>query len=137
MVRPRITILIGACVMGAILAGCSGDDTSTAKHSPPPQTTRDAKERRAIIARVKSLRTGDSKGFDPAAWAAATDQQAVLPIGATLTPDPKRWELHGEAASIDATLTVPGQSPQRLWVLLHKRDGKWLVYGSMPLDTPS
>lgn len=93
-----------------------------------------AVDRQAAAAVVMGLRPDSSRGFDAASWADATDPAKVIPAGGRVVPDAKSWDIREKQATVDVSLRVPGQPAQRHWLFLHKVDGKWLVYGSFPLD---
>lgn len=125
----RAVGLVTALVVGVTVAsGCDSGDGKTASE--------DSKERRAAIATVTRLRPQDPRGFDPDAWSRAQDVASVIPRNGRVVPLQESWVAHGDEATIDVVLRVPGQPPQKHWLFMRKVDGAWLVYGSLPLEEP-
>ncbi|MEX2556582.1 MAG: hypothetical protein WEB06_13270 [Actinomycetota bacterium] len=86
---------------------------------------------------IENLRPGDTTGIDPEAVELATNRNGIVPVGAKITVIPNTWDLRGDFASVDIEMTIPDQNSQRHWVFLRKREGHWVIYASMPLDTKS
>jgi hypothetical protein len=120
-------------VLLSVGCSCSEGEAGTKRSAMPAQ------EADAIAASqvVESLEPGSPAGFDPAAWADAADQASVLPLGATLEVLDGATVVKGDQASVDALIATPGQSATRHWVFLHRVDGEWLVFGSLPLEVGS
>lgn len=83
---------------------------------------------------IEGVRPASPIGFEPAVWEQASDKDAVLPAGATLEVVPSTWDIRGDVASVDVTMTVPGKADQRHWLFLRRHGVRWLISGSMPLD---
>lgn len=129
MPRGKSRVILAIFVVSLPVVGCSGDqDESSWK-----QKTSDA-DAAAAAKVVESLKPNSPEGFDPAALAAVGDPAAILPTGTTLSVDRTTWTVKGDQATYDATVEVPGQDPQRVWVFLREVDGEWLVYATMPLE---
>ena len=137
--RPWLARLLtaGLCTIAFAPLGCSSKDapTTSASTAPETSTTLAQNDVELVTSVVDSLKPGEPAGFDPQAWSDAVNQQAVLPPGATLTLIRDSVVVTGNEASVDVTMEVPGQPATRNWLFLHKLDGEWLIYGTLPLDT--
>jgi hypothetical protein len=127
----RWVIRAGLVAFAMLPVGCACEGDEPAAQTT---TTAPADDTAEVVAVVESLTAGSPAGFDPAAWADATDQAAVLPTGATVEVVEDSTVFEGDTATVDVTVAAPGSEPQAHWLFLHKVDGGWLVYGSMPLE---
>lgn len=126
-----VAVMGGMALAASLGVACDGGSGRRGARRPAPS----ARERAAVVKVVEQLRSNDASGFDPASWAAAADHAAVIPTGGKLTVDAKTSDVRDDTASVDATLSVPGGASQREWLFLHKANGVWLVYASLPLET--
>ena len=93
-----------------------------------------AADREMLLDIVSSLRPDSSAGFAPEVYAAIEDPQQILPVGATLIPVAESLVADGDFAMMDAVVTVPGAADLRYWLFLERRDGVWVVSGTLELS---
>jgi hypothetical protein len=132
--KPLVSVLV---VM--LLQSCAGSDSASAPSSTtttvaaadsvPPVDADVA----AVALAIDSLTPGDPAGFAPEVLEEVDDVASILPPGATLDADAASIVVDGDAATVDATLTMPDGSTERHWVLLDRRDDAWLVVLTIPL----
>jgi hypothetical protein len=124
-----------------LLQSCSGSDSATAPSSTTMTTTTVAvadsvpvdADVAAVALAIDALTPGDPAGFAPEVLEEVDDVASILPPGATLDADAASIVVDGDAATVDATLTMPDGSTERHWVLLDRRDDAWLVVLTIPL----
>lgn len=85
---------------------------------------------------VEAVRPNDPVGFDPAVLATADDAAAILPAGSRIEVRPGSTVVSGDEATVDADVVTPGAPNVPTWVFLHRVDGRWLIYGTLPLEQP-
>lgn len=125
-----------------LLQSCSGSDSASAPSSTTITTATVAvadsvppidADVAAVALAIDALTPGDPAGFAPEVLEEVDDVTSILPPGATLDADAASIVVDGDAATVDATLTMPDGSTERHWVLLDRRDDAWLVVLTIPL----
>jgi hypothetical protein len=91
-------------------------------------------DRETVLDAVSSLRPDSPAGFAPEVYAAVEDPQQILPTGATVVPVPESLVADGDFAMMDAVVSAPGAADLRYWLFLERRDGVWVVTGTLELS---
>ena len=135
--RGRLLVLagVGVVIVGLIvvLQGRIGSDSPN-ESSAPSTVVVDAADRETVIGVVSSLRPDSSAGFAPEVYAAIEDPQQILPVGATVVPLEESLVIDGDFAMMDAVLTAPDVADLKYWLFLERRDGVWVVTGTLELS---
>ena len=130
--RTRWSGAAGAVLLVMAATSCSGggsgEESSTA--GPKPAS---AADRRAITEAVNGLEPSSGVGFVPEVYEQVADPSQILPAGATVKVIDDTFVVDGERATVDAVVSVPGAADAKYWLFLERRDGTWLIAGTLEL----
>ncbi|MEY4372435.1 MAG: hypothetical protein RL219_1204 [Actinomycetota bacterium] len=123
-------------VAGALLvlsvAGCTGGSSGEKSSDAGPKPA-SAADRKAISAAVGALDPSSGVGFAPEVFEQVSDPAQILPVGATVRVVDDTFIVEGDRATVDAVVSVPGAADAKYWLFLERRDGAWLVAGTLEL----